>query len=46
MAELVKAVDDRFECDHLKMLTEYARLYTPDASGPAADAITASTKCW
>ena len=38
MVELVKAIDDRFECDHLKMLTKYARLYTPDASGPAADA--------
>ena len=38
MVELVKAIDDRFECDHLKMLTKYACLYTPDVSGPAADA--------
>jgi hypothetical protein len=38
MVELVKAIDDRIESDHLKMLTKYAHLYTPDVSGPAADA--------
>ena len=36
--DLVKAVDEKFDCDQLKMLTKYARLYTPDASGTAADA--------